>query len=116
MPPPSMKLSGIHVTDLLDSTIWEIAEKNTMRSEPGRDTIYARADVPVEQFLQQKLRAIRDDQPFERHTSVVGWPAPTDMNERKERWIEICLELSESPDVKLAIPPGPIRLKTKTES
>jgi hypothetical protein len=94
IPPPSMKLSGIHVTDLVDSTIWETAEKNTMRNEPGRDTIYARADVPVEQFLQQKLRAIRDDQPFNRHTSVVGWPAITDMNERKERWKEICLGLA----------------------
>jgi hypothetical protein len=106
-----MKLSGIHVTDLVDSTIWETAEKKAMRNEPGRDTIYARADVPVEQFLQQKLRAIRDDQPFNRHTSVVGWPAITDMNERKERWKEICLGLSESPDVELVIPPTPIRLK-----
>jgi hypothetical protein len=106
-----MKLSGIHVTDLADATIWEIAEKNTMRDEPGRDTIYARADVPVEQFRKQKLRAIRDDQPFERHTSVLGWPAITDTNERKERWKEICLGLSESPEVELVIPPTPIRLK-----
>jgi len=111
MPPPSMKLSGIHVTDLLDSTIWEIAEKNTMRDEPGRYTIYARADVPVKQFLQQNLQAIRDDQPFIRHTSVLGWPAISDPNERKERWKEICLGLSESPEVELVIPPTPIRLK-----
>jgi len=82
-----------------------------MRAEPGRDTIYARADVPVEQFLQQRLRAIRDDKPFIRHTSVLGWPTIADPNERKERWKEICLGLSESPDVKLVIPPAPIRLK-----
>jgi hypothetical protein len=106
-----MELSGIHVTDLLDSTIWEIAEKNTMRNEPGRDTIYARADVPVEQFRQQRLRALRDDKPFIRHTSVLGWPAINDANERKEAWKEICLALSEAPEVKLAIPPAPIRWK-----
>jgi len=106
-----MKLSGIHVTDLADSAIWETAEKNTMRNEPGRDVIYARADVPVEQFLKQELRAIRDDQPFNRHTSVEGWPDIPDTNERKERWKEICLGLSESPDVKLVIPRAPIRLR-----
>ena len=109
-PSPHMELSGIHVTGLPDSTIWRIA-KGTMRDQPGRDTIYARADVPVEQFVKQKLRAIRDDQPFERHTSVVGWPAITDTNERKERWKEICLALSESPEVQLVIPATPIRLK-----
>jgi hypothetical protein len=110
-PPPSMKLSGIHVTDLADAAIWDIAEKNTMRDEAGRDTIYARADVPVEQFRKQKLQAIRDDKPFSRHTSVVGWPATADVNERKERWKEICLGLSESLEVELVIPPTPIRLK-----
>jgi hypothetical protein len=110
-PTPYSELSVIHVTGLSDPTIWEIAEKNTMRSAPGRNTIYARADVPVEQFRKQKLQAIRDDKPFNRHTSVVGWPPIADMNERKERWKEICLALSESPEVKLAIPPTPICLK-----
>jgi hypothetical protein len=110
-PTPYLELSVIHVTGLSDPTIWEIAEKNTMRSAPGRDTIYARADVPVEQFRKQKLRAIRDDNPFNRHTSVVGWPAIADVNERKERWKEICLGLSESLEVELVIPPTPIRLK-----
>lgn len=109
-PTPYTELSGIHVTGLPDPTIWEIAG-NTMRDQPGRNAIHARADVPVEQFLQQRLRAIRDDKPFNRHTSVLGWPAITDMNERKERWKGICLGLSESPEVELVIPPTPIRLK-----
>jgi len=110
MPPHNMKLSGIHVTGLPDVAIWEVAQ-NTMRDEPGRHTIYARADVPVEQFHKQELKAIRDDQPFARHTSVVGWPAMADVNECKERWKEICLALSESPAVTLSIPSVPIRLE-----
>lgn len=104
---PHLELSGIHVTGLSDSAIWAIAV-NTLGDRPGRTTIYARADVPVGEFLEQKLKAIRDDNPFERHTSITGWPVAKDANVQKENWKAICLALSESLAVKLVIPPVPI--------
>jgi len=109
-PSPYTELSGIHVTGLADPVIWEIA-RNTMRDHPGRNTIYARADVPVKQFLEQKLRAVLDDKPFKRHASVVGWPIIADQDQRKERWKEICLALSESPQVQLVLPQTPVVLR-----
>jgi hypothetical protein len=107
-PSPYTELSGVHVTGLPEAVIWEIA-KNTAGREPGRTTIYARADVLVGQFISQKLRAVRDDNPFARHTSVMGWPKMTDLDAQKERWKEICLALSESLDVNLVLPVTPIR-------
>ena len=111
-PSPYTELSGIHVTGLADPVIWEIA-RNTLRDQPGRNTIYARADVPVEQFLEQKLRAVLDDKPFKRHASVVDWPEIADRDQRKERWKEICLALSESPQVQLVLPPTPVVLQER---
>jgi hypothetical protein len=102
-------LSGVHVTGLQDATIWEIAKKSA-GNEPGRRTIYARADVPVEQFIKQKLRAIRDDTAFLRHTSVSGWPQIADLDEQKEQWKAICLALSEAPEVRLVMPFSTIRV------
>lgn len=107
-PSPYTQLSGIHVTGLPDAEIWQVA-KNTARGARGRETIYARADIPVRDLINQKLRAIRDDDPFVRHTSIEGWPQMADLNERKERWKAICLALSESRDVSLVVPKTPIR-------
>jgi len=106
-PYPHSELSVAHVTDLTDAEVWEISLK-TVGSEPGRDKVHARADVRVRELIRNKLRAIRDDDPFERHTSVTGWPGPNDPNERKEQLKLICLELSQSPDVNLVVPAGPI--------
>jgi len=108
IPPPDAELSGVHVTGLSEAAIWEVA-KTTVGTEPGRTTIYARADVLVNEFIRQKLRAIRDDKPFIRHTSVKGWPKVVDLNQQKERWKAICLALSESPNVSLILPAAPIR-------
>jgi hypothetical protein len=106
-PSPYSELSGIHVTGLSDYAIWTIAV-NTLGGVPGRRTVYARADVLVGELLEQRLKAIRDDDPFERHTSITGWPTSDDANKQKEDWKAICLELSESPQVSLVIPPSPI--------
>ena len=81
---------------------------HTIGDQPGRGTVHARADVIVEALIQKKLRAIRDDNPFERHTSVIGWPSLEDPNERKEQLKLICLELSQSSQVTLVLPPHPI--------
>jgi hypothetical protein len=107
-PSPYLELSGVHVTGLTETTIWEVA-KNTAGRNPGRRTIYARADVLVDEFIRKKLRAIRDDDPFIRHTSVEGWPKLADVDEQKEQWKAICLALSQSTNVNLAIPSAPIR-------
>lgn len=107
IPPPSGELSTIHITGLADTTIWEIG-RNTLGEQRGRDKIYARADIPVKQLLEQKLRAVLDNKPFKRHTSVLGWPEESDANQRKERWLEIGVTLSASPEVFLVIPPEPI--------
>jgi hypothetical protein len=59
-------------------------------------------------LIALKLRAVRDDDPFARHTLVLGWPDVDDPNQRKEQWKEICLALSQSLHVALVIPPAPI--------
>jgi hypothetical protein len=102
-PSPHNELSVAHSTGLTDEEIWEIGS-HTLGTEPGRTTIYGRADVPVQALIEQLLRAVRDDNPFQRHTSVLGWPSPNDPNEAKQLRKLICLELSQHPEVTLAIP------------
>lgn len=87
--------------------MWEIAVR-ALRDQPGRDQIHARADIQVDELLERKLRAVRDDDPFTRHTLVLGWPDVADPDQRKEQWKEICLALSQCPGVHLVIPPSPI--------
>lgn len=111
-PSPYNELSTIHVTGLDHAAVWEIGV-NTLTDQPGRDRIYARADVPVSELTELKLRAVRDDDPFMRHTLVLGWPDVEDPNERKEQWKEICLALSQSLQVALVIPSAPIVRPTR---
>ena len=40
----------------------------------ARSKIYGRAEVPVWAVVENKLHEIRDDDPFDRHTSAIGWP------------------------------------------
>ena len=101
------ELSVVHSTGLPDTDVWEIG-KLTLGTQIGRDKIRGRADVPVKALIRNKLRAIRDDKPFKRHTSVVGWPNPDDPDQKKQQRIDICLKLSQDPDVKLFIPESPI--------
>jgi hypothetical protein len=111
-PPPDYELSVVHSTGLLDRDVWEIGRLHTLSNQPGRDKIHGRADVPVKALVERKLRAIRDDNPFKRHTSVIGWPKSEDPDERKEQRNLICLELSLDPSVKLVIPESPITRST----
>ncbi|MGA9071995.1 MAG: hypothetical protein WB424_17160 [Terracidiphilus sp.] len=106
-PSPYDELSVVHSTGLLESDVWNIG-RQTLVNQPGRNKIYGRADLPVEALVERQLRAIRDDNPFERHTSVKGWPESSDSDERKQRRIQICLELSQDPTVKLVIPESTI--------
>lgn len=96
-----------HSSGLSAAEIWGLG-KQTLSNGPGRERIYARADIPVQSLIDVKLRALRDDKPFKRHTSVIDWPIGSDPNEAKQRWKQICLELSEDPRIGLAIPDDPI--------
>jgi len=106
-PPPNKSLSVVHATGLQEQEVWEIG-KLTLGTQPGRDKIHGRADLPVKALVKRKLRAFLDDNPFKRHTSVVGWPKPEDADERKQQRKQICLELSLDPDVKLVLPESPV--------
>jgi hypothetical protein len=107
-PPSDKPLSVVHSTGLSDHDIWEIGRLHALGNQPGRDKIRGRADVPIKALIEKKLCAIRDDNPFKRHTSVVGWPVSADADERKRQRLAICLELSQDPDIKLVIPESPI--------
>lgn len=104
-----MELSVVHSSGLTEIDLWELGER-TKGSAPGRRNIYARADIPVQSFTDVKLRALRDDEPFIRHTSVIDWPLGSDGNEAKALWLQICLELSEDDRVKLEFPTALVTL------
>lgn len=106
-PSPHDELSVAHSTGLQNGDVWNIA-KLTLGSDRGRDKVHARTEIPVKELKHRQLRAIRDDHPFERHTSVKGWPIIADINEQKAQRKQICLELSQHPEVKLLVPPAPI--------
>ena len=74
----------------------------TLTTERRRDKVHARADVPVSELIRKKLTTIRDDDPFERHTLVKGWPDSTDPTERKELLKQITLELRQCLTVELS--------------
>src|SRR5271169_3487849 len=90
-PSPHNELSVVHSTGLPESDVWQIG-RQTLDNQPGRDKIHGRADVPVRALIERKLRAIRDDNPFKRHTSVIGWPESSDPDERNQLRMQICLE------------------------
>ena len=108
-PPPDLSLSAVHSTGVQELNIWSIGRR-TLGTQPGRNTIYGRADLPVESLIAQKLQAIRDDNPFERHTSVVGWPQDPDKERQKEDIKAICLEISLDPKVRLVAADPPVRI------
>jgi len=107
-PPPDDELSVVHSTGLPDQNVWEIGKLHALGNQAVRDKIHGRADVPVKAFIDRKLRAMRDDNPFERHTSVIGWPNSEDPDQRKQQRKLICLELSQDPTIKLVLPESPI--------
>jgi hypothetical protein len=106
-PPPDGELSTAHTTDLPDSEIWAIS-RLTLGTQPGRSRVYARVEIPVAELLKRNLFARRDDDPFPRHTTVVGWSQADDENDRKAKIKEVCVSLSACPEVMLVIAAQPI--------
>ena len=107
-PSPHTELSTMHITGMTSDAVWRHSE-HALGDQPGRQAILSRADVPVALLTAEKLRAVRDDDPFERHTLVLGWPEIEDANERKAAWKQICLHLSQSDAVRLVLPSAPVR-------
>jgi len=62
----------------------------------------------VRTLIDRNLRALRDNNPFKRHTSVADWPKPADPYEKKQHMKQICLDISQDPNVKRIIPESPI--------
>lgn len=102
LPPPDLILSVAHTTGVSEPEVWGLA-KHTLGTQPGRDAVYARVDLPVRVFSSQRLRTLRDDIPFVRHTSVVDWPRHDDPDQQKEVLKQVCLEISQSVEVKLVV-------------
>jgi hypothetical protein len=71
MPPLDLKLSVYQITNLPEMDIWTLG-RGVLREHP-QPRLYGRADVRVGVVHDQKLKAIRDDNP-PRHVNVVGWP------------------------------------------
>lgn len=107
-PEPHPKLSVLHSSGLEDHEVWKCGQR-TLGTKRGRDKIYGRADITVGKLIAQELKAIRDDDPFERHTSVVGWPQSDDADRRKADIKAICLELSQDADTKVFILDQPLQ-------
>jgi hypothetical protein len=72
MPPPDLKLSVYQITSLPAVEIWTLG-RGVLQQHP-QPRLYGRADVRVGAVHDQKLKAIRDDDP-PRHVNVVGWPS-----------------------------------------
>jgi hypothetical protein len=72
MPPHDLQLSAFLTTGMTGAEIWQMG-KDTLASHP-QPRLHGRADIDVRSVQAQKLKAIRDDNPY-RHVSVVGWPS-----------------------------------------
>jgi len=99
MPPPDLKLSVYQITNLLDDEIWALGG-NVLEQHP-QPRLYGRADVPVEAVQNQKLKAIRDDDP-PRHVNVVGWPNYAD---GKDLMKSLAQQLAKSAKLNLLTAP-----------
>lgn len=101
-PTPYDELSCAHISGLSEVSVWAMA-RLTLSARPGRNRVYARAELDVARIRQQGLRAIRDDVSFPGHTTVLGWPLVGD--DSRERRLEIALNLSLAATLVRADPP-----------
>lgn len=100
-PPDDRQLSTVHSTGLSNDSVWSLSRETL---GPNRRKIFARVDLQVQDLVEQSLRAIRDDDPFDRHTIIIGWPDLQDADESKARIKGICLALCHAPSMKLEVP------------
>ncbi len=106
-PPSDLELSTAHVTQLADNEIWSVGR---LTLNPKRRKIYARVDHKVADYEKNKLVATRDNDPFERHTVVTGWPNPPNPDDRKSQIAATCLELCHADSLNMVVLDEPIVL------
>lgn len=83
MPDKAGERSVAHINGLDEAAIWLLGS-NTL-SPPERTRLTGWADIPVEAVIRVRLRAIRDDLGFARHSKIVGWPTgPEDKSAQQE--------------------------------
>jgi len=61
-----------------DEQLWQIAEAHLGLSRtktPEKQTLYGRADVEARIITNAGLNIDRDDQPFDGHANILGWPS-----------------------------------------
>lgn len=98
LPPPDGRTSIAETTGLAQNAIWAMA-RHTLRPQPGRDRVIARADLEVAAAIRAGLRCMRDDSGFLGHGELQNWP------EAKARQKEVALALSAASSLVLAEPP-----------
>lgn len=106
-PPADLELSTAHITQLGDNEVWSVGR---LTLNPKRRKIYARADLKVADYEKSNLVATRDNDPFERHTVITGWPNPSDSNDRKSQILATCLELCHADSLNMVVLEEPIVL------
>ena len=98
-PYPYNELSVAHSTGLTEAEVWAVGE--LVREACGRPVVYACADIDVAHISEQKLRAMRDDQPFQRHTNVLGWPSLENKDDQKRLCKGIATQLASRASLTL---------------
>lgn len=100
MPPPDLKLSVYQITNVPDVEVWTLG-RVVLQQHP-QPRLYGRADIPAGALHDQKLKAVRDDDP-PRHVNVVGWP---DYAQGKDAIKSLAQQLAKS--AKLSLLPTPL--------
>lgn len=72
-PGPAGRLSCIHVAGLAEREIWDLT-LTVLAHRKDRDTVHGRGDFHAGIATDAGLLALRDDDPFERHCELKGWP------------------------------------------
>jgi hypothetical protein len=99
-PSPYRELSVGHTTGLTTAEVWSLGE--VVRIHTRLPKLYARADIDAAHVVERKLKAIRDDEGYERHTNILGWPDIEDPDTRKRVWKNLATGLADS--AALALP------------
>ena len=97
LPPPDGRTSIAETTGLAQNAIWAMA-RHTLRPQPGRDRVIARADREVAAAIHAGLRCLRDDSGFLGHGELQNWP------EAKARQKKVALALCAASSLVLAEP------------
>jgi len=86
-PPPDLKLSVVRIDSLTLREIWNIGQTQVIDKLPPGRTLYGMGKLKVSDVQSQNLTVDPDNNPFYRHSSIIGWP-------EKAKWISITQQLA----------------------